>query len=86
MNKKNVEELTESFKAARYSIEGATLGEVIEGLALAFAGEGDFNGIFQLEQAAKRTAEIKSHQQRGDEFDAIVARIESLKKERDDSE
>tara|TARA_R100001163_G_C4859541_1_gene66441 strand:+ start:257 stop:490 length:234 start_codon:yes stop_codon:yes gene_type:complete len=62
-----------------------TIGETIEELAQQHSGNADWQGLYILQEAAKRAAEIRSMEQRHAEADAIFAdafaRLKRLKRD-----
>jgi len=62
-------------RATRYPKGKKTVGDIINHIAESFSQEGDFNGLFILEEALKKAKELKSFKQRIKEADAIFAAI-----------
>ena len=56
-----------------------TIGETIEELAQQHSGNADWQGLYILQEAAKRAAEIRSMEQRRAEADAIFAELKLTK-------
>tara|TARA_R100000963_G_C4633089_1_gene97712 strand:+ start:298 stop:576 length:279 start_codon:yes stop_codon:yes gene_type:complete len=78
---KNKNETAADSKSIRYA--GKTVGETIDILAEAFSAEGDFHGLFILEQALEQAKGMRSQQQRLDEADVIFAEIKEDRSRRE---
>ena len=76
MTNENLLALSQKFKEARYT-DGATIGNVISALAMAFSHEADTNGLFMLEETLAEAKKLKDFDTRSKEYQAIMDRIDA---------